>query len=80
MLMLYTGRFLYNNYAQCLLIINENTPEVDKLKTVLDLQDADFEQWLIEECRFLQDLKEEPEEKILECAYVKALQTKHNAE
>jgi len=50
------------------------------LKTALDLQDADFEQWLIEERRFLQDLKEEPEEKILECAYVKALQTKRKAE
>ena len=79
MLMLYTGRFLYNNYMQCLLIINENTPEVDKLKTALDLQDTDFEQWLIKERRFLQDLKEEPEEKVLECAYMKALQTKCNA-
>jgi len=80
MLTLYTGRFLYNNYAQCLSIINENTPEIDKLKTALNLQDADFEQWLIEERRFLQDLKEEPEEKILECAYVKALQMKRSAE
>ena len=78
--MLYTGRFLYNNYVQCLSIINENTPEIDKLKMALDLQDTDFEQWLIEEHCFLEDLKEEPEEKILKCAYVKALQTRCNAE
>ena len=76
----YTGRFLYNNYVQCLLIINENTPEIDKLKMALDLQDADFEQWLIEEHHLLQDLKKEPEGKILKCAHVKALQTKCNAE
>ena len=77
---LHTGKFLYNNYVQCLAIINENTAEIDKLKTTSNLQDADLEGWLIEECRFLQDLKDEPESKILECAYVRALEKKRKAE
>jgi len=55
-------------------------PEIDKLKTASHLQDADFEKWLAEECWFLLDLKEEPETKILECAYVQALEMKWKAE
>ena len=54
--------------------------EIDKLKMVSHLQDADFEKWLVEERRFLLDLKEEPKTKILECAYVQALETKWKAE
>jgi len=77
---LHAGKFLYNNYVQCLAIINENTAEIDKLKTASNLQDADFEDWLTEECRFLQDLKDEPESKILECTYVRTLEIKHKAE
>jgi len=42
----------------------------------LDLQDADFDHWIVEERRFLQDLKEEPESKVLECVYVHVLETK----
>ena len=61
-------------------IINENTAKIDKLKTASNLQDADFEYWLTEERRLLQDLKDEPESKILECAYVRVLETKHKAE
>jgi len=44
-------------------------PEIDKLKMASDLQDVDFENWLTEEHQFLQDLKEEPQTKVLECAY-----------
>jgi hypothetical protein len=76
----FAGRFLLNNYKQCLAIIQENMPEVEKMKTASDLQDADFEQWLVEERMFLQNLKDEPEEKVLECAYIHALETKHQAE
>ena len=55
-------------------------PEIDKLKMASNLQDADFENWLTEERQFLQDLKEEPETKVLECAYVHALEMKRKAE
>jgi len=55
-------------------------PEIDKLKMASNLQDADFENWLAEERQFLQDLKEEPETKVLECAYVHALEMKRKAE
>jgi hypothetical protein len=61
-------------------MINENTPEIDKLKVASSLQDANFEQWLLEEHQFLQELKDESEAKVLECAYVCALETKRKAE
>ena len=57
-----------------------NTAEIDKLKITLELQDADFEHWLVEERRFLQDLKEEPESKVLKCVYVHALETKRRVQ
>jgi len=66
--------------VQCLAIVNENSPEIDKLKSALDLDDADFEQWLKEEHQFLQELRDEPEVKILKCAYVRALETRQKAE
>ena len=71
---------MYNNYVQCLTIINEYMQEIDKLKMASNLQDADFENWLAEERQFLQDLKEEPQTKVLECAYIHALETKQKAE
>jgi gluconate kinase len=54
--------------------------EVEKMKTASDLEDADFDRWLAEERTFLQNLKDEPEVKVLECAYIQALETKHRVE
>ena len=65
---------------QCLVIVNENSPEINKLKTAADLGDADFEQWLKEEHQFLQELRDELEVKILECTYVLVLETRQKAE
>ena len=61
-------------------IINENTAEIDKLKATSNIQDANFNEWLNEERRFLHELKDEPETKVLECAYVRALETKRRVE
>jgi len=66
--------------VQCLAIVNENSPKINKLKTAADLGNADFEQWLKEECQFLQELRDEPEVKILECAYVHVLEMRQKAE
>lgn len=71
---------MYNNYRQALDIIKNYTPEVERLKTTLQITDEDIEQWLCEEREFLKSLKNEPEERVLEVAYVEALQAREKAE
>ncbi len=50
------------------------------MKTALQIEDADIEQWLVEEQKFLMSLKNEPEERVLQIAYVEALIARDNAE
>ena len=75
-----TGKFLLNNYRQALAIINEYSHEVKDLTDRLGIQESHFEKWLEAERRFLQELKDEPEEHVLACAYVEALIAKKLAE
>ncbi|KAI0083766.1 hypothetical protein BDY19DRAFT_998324 [Irpex rosettiformis] len=67
------SKFLFNNYRQALDIIKNYTPEIERMKTVLQITDADIEGWLCEERQFLTSLKNEPEERVLEVSYVEAL-------
>lgn len=50
------------------------------MKAVLDVTDGDIEGWLEEERHFLQNLKSEPEERVLEISYVEALIARDKAE
>lgn len=74
------GRFLYNNYKQALSIISEYTLEIDRLKAQLNVTDETIEGWIGEERQFLQELKQPPEERTLEIAYVQALRQREKAE
>ncbi|KAG1800058.1 hypothetical protein EV424DRAFT_1587758, partial [Suillus variegatus] len=74
------SQFLYNNYKQALHLIDELTPAVEELKQQLDLLDADFERWNIEELQYLKALAAEPEYDPEKIAYVEALQSLAKAE
>lgn len=50
------------------------------MKATLQITDDDIEQWLIEEREFLKNLKDEPQDRVLEIAYVEALQAQNKAE
>ena len=74
------GRFLYNNYRQALNIIKDYSPDVERMKNALQVTDEDIEGWVTEERRFLTSLKNEPEGRVLEVAYVEALIARDKAE
>lgn len=74
------GRFLFNNYRQALATIKDLSPAVEHMKAELHVSDADIQQWLEDERKFLKDLKDEPEERLLEVAYVEALIGREDAE
>ena len=74
------GRFLYNNYRQCIQIICEYIPDVRKLQDELNVSNADMEGWLEAERNFLRNLKEEPDDHVVECMYVQALINMQKAE
>ncbi len=74
------AKFLFNNYKQALQILKDFTPEVNRMKTLLGLEDDDIKKWAHEEHKFLLDLKDEPEERVLESAYVEALIMREKAE
>lgn len=61
-------------------LIDELTPAVEELKQQLDLSDADFERWNIEELQYLEALAAEPEYDPEKIAYVEALQSLAKAE
>ena len=67
------GRFMLNNYKQALPIIKVFTPEVLAFKERLHISDEDIEGWLGAERKFLEDIKTEPNKKVMGCAYVDAL-------
>lgn len=71
---------MLNNYRQALEIIRDYTPGVRAFKERLGIEDQDIEGWLVDERKFLEELKEEPAERVLACAYVEALQTRLKAE
>ncbi|KZT26423.1 hypothetical protein NEOLEDRAFT_1198259 [Neolentinus lepideus HHB14362 ss-1] len=67
------GKFIFDNYRQALRIIADFTPEVKAMEKALGISCDNFSTWLDEERRFLTDLKDEPQEQVLKCAYVRAL-------
>lgn len=50
------------------------------MKDALQITDEGIEKWLSEERDFLMSLKNEPEERVLEVAYVEALIARDKAE
>ena len=74
-----TGNFLLNNYKQAIQIIKDYSLGVHAWKQHLGISNQDIDGWLEDERKFLESLKEEPEEHVLACAYVKALQTHQEA-
>ena len=75
-----TGNFLLNNYKQAIQIIKDYLLGVHAWKQHLGISNQDIDGWLKDERKFLESLKEEPEEHVLACAYVEALQTCQAAE
>ncbi|KAI0641354.1 hypothetical protein C8Q79DRAFT_919742, partial [Trametes meyenii] len=65
--------FLYNNARQALTIIHDYSYDVKQLQSELGITGADIEGWATEERAFLEGLKDKPEERVLEVAYVQAL-------
>ncbi|OCH89490.1 hypothetical protein OBBRIDRAFT_732577, partial [Obba rivulosa] len=74
------SRFLYNNYRQCLTIIEDFSVDVAHLQNSLNIDNAAIEAWLSDERNFLKNLKDEPEDHVYECAYVQALIDRERAE
>ncbi|TFK58602.1 hypothetical protein BDN72DRAFT_873151 [Pluteus cervinus] len=68
-----TCKFLYNNYRQALQIIQAYNPEIDALKTTLNMQGDDFIRWNKEELDYLKSRAKAPEYDELKLTYVKAL-------
>jgi len=64
---------MLNNYNQAVKIIKDFTPEVEEFKLRLNLTNADIGGWVCTEQKFLEELKEEPQECVLASAYVDAL-------
>ncbi len=50
------------------------------MKAMLCVEDGDLRKWIDEEQKFLLNLKAEPKERVVECAYVEVLITREKAE
>ncbi|KAF7968607.1 hypothetical protein HWV62_30025 [Athelia sp. TMB] len=61
------------NYKQALVIIRDYTPQIAAFKVQFLVTDADIEGWVETKLKFLQDLKDEPEECVLAVSYVDTL-------
>jgi hypothetical protein len=70
---MHAAKFLFNNFEQALTIIKTYTPEVEAFKVRLRITSDNIEGWVHAEQKFLEELKEEPEDKVLTYAYVEAL-------
>lgn len=71
---------MFNNYKQALVIIGDYTPQLAAFKAQFLVTDTDIEGWITQEHEFLQELKDEPEERVLAVAYVEALMLLQTAE
>ena len=68
------GTFLVNNYKQALNILANAPPTLENAKKELGVTDNSvFEKWLLEEREYLQGLKLEPQEEVLEMEYCQRL-------
>ncbi|EIW80685.1 hypothetical protein CONPUDRAFT_27209, partial [Coniophora puteana RWD-64-598 SS2] len=65
--------FLYQKYRQAITIIADYTPAVKELCSRLAITESDINTWPECERSFLMSLKEEPDERKLSAAYVRAL-------
>ncbi|EGO04410.1 hypothetical protein SERLA73DRAFT_68093 [Serpula lacrymans var. lacrymans S7.3] len=66
------SKFLYNNYQQALTIIKDCTPHVSAMITKLGIRKDSIKDWIKAEHNLLANLKDEPEERVLGSAYVRA--------
>lgn len=71
---------MYNNYKQALVIIKDYTTQLNAFKAQFLVTDAVIESWIDQELKFLEDLKEELEDRILAVSYVEALMLLQSAE
>ncbi|KAK7676308.1 hypothetical protein QCA50_020725 [Cerrena zonata] len=67
------SKFLFNNYRQCIQIICEYSVDVKRLQDEFEVNNTDMEGWIKAEATFLRNLKDELDERVLECMYVQAL-------
>lgn len=62
------------------MIIDDYGPEVEGFKSRNSLSNSDIESWITEEKKFLLALKQEPDECVLKCTYIEALEQLCKAE
>ncbi|KAG1779310.1 hypothetical protein EV702DRAFT_966110, partial [Suillus placidus] len=63
------SKFILNNYQQALSTISEFSVTISNFATSLNIQEDKFKRWLEAEQEYLANLKDEPEECVLACAY-----------
>ncbi|KAI0349069.1 hypothetical protein OH77DRAFT_1507574 [Trametes cingulata] len=68
------GLMLYNNYAQALEIINDQTPVLEEAMRSLGITSEDLAAFNTEECKYFSTLKDEDPADLHLVAYVEALQ------
>lgn len=68
-----TGNFLRNHYREVLKVVHNLTAELAAIKHELQLTDDDFVQFLNEEQKYLDDLKQPPVEDRIHICYVETL-------
>ncbi|KAI0037789.1 hypothetical protein FA95DRAFT_1506476, partial [Auriscalpium vulgare] len=73
------SNFLLKNYKQAIAVLADYEPEVRLFKEATGYTDEDFESWVVEERRYLQDAKKVPAADEQEQAYVQALIDLDNA-
>lgn len=74
------GTFMYNNYRQALVIIDEVSDILRQIKDLKGVGDRDFLKWHAEEVEYLDGLSHEPESDTLTTAYVEVLDELRTAE
>ena len=75
-----TAEFLHGNYKQSLSVISEQGAELQAYMSAHNLEDHDFQPFLIEECNYLAALKKPCAENEVDVAYVQALEALEMAE
>jgi hypothetical protein len=76
----FTGKFLYDNYKQALMILETRPAVNEALMKVGAAGGVTVESWLREEETYLRGLSKEPLEETLEMEYYKMLMNMHASE
>lgn len=67
------GMFMLGNYKQSLEILKDYVPEVNAFKLEKGVSNIVIEGYILDEKKFLEGLKDEPQGRVLTSAYVEAL-------